>query len=260
MKFFALILLLFNVSFSDELRSLTNRGISAYKKGNFEKALEFFGSALEKYPLSNEARFNKGLALGATGNAKEAEAMLSSVRFDRADRNAEVLFARARIAEAVGDAALSNQEQPNISEARKAYQAARSLYAQSLDLKRDRKTVNNIEILSQKIKHLPEEDPNEQNEQNQDGQDDNDNQDKQDNQDNNDDRQNQDEKNDGDNQDNQQNEKNEEDEQQREQRQREEDERIEDAIRLLEHYADDARELNRPPVQKAIPPADGRNW
>lgn len=268
MKYGILILFLAAFSFGDELRTLTNRGISAFKKGEFATALEHFTAAVEKFPASNEARFNKGLALGATGNVKEANAMLSSVRFDNDARNAEALFARARIFEAVGDAALMNEQQPNPGEARKSYNQARSLYAQALDLQSDRRarqrTINNIEILSQKIRHLPEEDPNEQNEQGDDNQKNDENQDKQN--DKNDDNQ------DGENDDNQQNndenrqnneqnnEQNEEDQRKREQEQREQDERIEDAIRLLEHFADDARELNRPPAQKAVPPDNGRNW
>jgi hypothetical protein len=28
---------------------------------------------------------------------------------------------------------------------------------------------------------------------------------------------------------------------------------MKDAVRLLEHYADDAKELNKPPLQKEIP-------
>jgi cobalamin biosynthesis protein CobT len=261
MKYITLIFLLFAFSFADELRSLTNKGISAFKKGDFITALEHFSTAVEKFPMSNEARFNKGLALGASGSAKEAETMLSSVRFNNDKQNAEVLFSRARILEAVGDAAIQN-EQPNIGEAKKAYEKSRSLYAQSLDLITDKKarqrTVNNIEILTQKIKNLPEQDPNQDRENKDEN---NDNQDKNDEnkneQDKKDGEENKEEQNQDENQEN--NEQNEEEKEQEQQRQ-EQDEQIEDAIRLLEHYSDDAKELNKPPVQKAVPAVDGKDW
>jgi len=270
LKTFAFIFLIFAVSFSDELRNLTNRGISAYRKGDFATALEIFTLAAEKFPQSNEARFNRGLALGATGNAADAERLLSTVNFENDAQNAEVLFSRARIAEAVGDAAISNEQMPDISKARNSYKTARSLYAQALDLQTDRRarrrTINNIEILSQKIRHLPEEDPN-QDEQG-DGDDNQDNDENQDNQDG-ENQQNQNEQDGDDNGDNEQNndnenqpqnEQNEEDQRRREQEQREQEEKIDDAIRILEHFSDDARELNRPPVQNAVPPSDGRGW
>lgn len=246
MKIVVFIVFLFTFSFCDELRDLTNKGISAFKKNDYEKALEYFNEAVQKYPMNNEARFNKGLALGASGNAKEAEAILSNVRFDKIDKNAEVLYTRARIAEAVGDALAGNEQQPNFTQAKKAYQTARTLYAQSLDLKKDKKAINNIEILAQKIKRIPE-----QEEQSQDNQDNKDNEDKQNESD---DKKEQ-------NQEQEQNEQNEEQEQEQNQQEQEQDEeKIQDAMRLLEHYADDAKELNKPPLQKAVPSANGKDW
>jgi Ca-activated chloride channel family protein len=247
MKYFVLILLIFTAGFCDELKSLNDKGISAYKKGNFDKALQYFNEAAQKYPESSEAKFNKGLALGASGNVKEAEAILSGVKFDNTDKNAEVLYSRARIAEAVGDVAVSNEQQPNIAEAKKAYKTARSLYAQSLDLKKQKKTINNIEILSQKIKRLPESD-----EQNQD-----ENQDKNDKDENNKDK---DENQNNNEQKDEQKENDNEEQEQNRQEQQEQDEKIEDAVRLLEHYADDAKELNRPPMQKAVSSENGKDW
>jgi tetratricopeptide (TPR) repeat protein len=269
MKFIVFVLFVFSFSFGDELRDLTSKGISAFKKNDYEKALEYFNEAAQKYPTSSEAKFNKGLTLGASGNAKEAEALLSSVKFDKDDKNAEVFYARARIAEAVGDALASNQQQPNFAQAKKAYQTARSLYAQSLDLKKDKRTINNIELLSQKIKKLPEQE--EQNQDNQENKDDNkdkqdkqdnqenkDNQDKNDNQDEKDGEQNEQEQNEQEQ--NEQNEQNEEDKQQEQNQEEQNEEKVQDAMRLLEHYADDAKELNKPPLQKAVPPANGKDW
>lgn len=269
LKTLVLLLLFITISFGDELRSLTGKGISAYKKGDFATALQYFNEAAEKYPMDAKARFNKGIALGATGNAKEAETMLSSVKFENDEQNAEVLYSRARIAEAAGDAAVQNEQQPNIGEAKKAYQAARALYAQALDLQKDKKarkrTINNIEILTQKIKNLPEEQEQE-NEQNDENKDDSKNDENKDNQQDknneNQDENNENEENEQNKDENQQeNQENNEDEQeQQEQQQREQDEQIEDAIRLLEHYADDAKELNKPPLQKAVPAENGKDW
>lgn len=272
LKILVLLFLFFTISFADELRSLTNKGIAAFKKENYAAALEYFSAAVEKFPMSNEARFNKGLALGASGNAKDAETMLSSVKFDKPEQNAEVLYSRARIIEAVGDAAATNEQQPNVGEAKKAYQQARALYAQALDLRTDKKarkrTINNIEILSQKIKNLPEEEQKQDENQNENNDENKDNQDKKEEQkqdENKDNQQEQDKEDDENKEDEQkqdeeqQNNEQEENEQQ-EQQQSEQEEQIEDAIRLLEHYADDAKELNKPPVQKAIPANNGKDW
>jgi cobalamin biosynthesis protein CobT len=261
---------------------LTNKGTKAYKKGDFEAAAQIFTAALEKYPNSQEARFNKGIAMGAKGDALGAETTLSRVKFDGNDRkadnlNANVLYSRARIAEGLGDAAMANQQQPNIAEAKKSYEQARKLYADALDLqwnkKEIQKIVNNTEILSQKIKNLPPE--QEQDKQNNDENKDNQEQNKDENKEN-EDKQEQEKQENEQNQDNSQDstqqnqqdstqqeqnqDENEQSEQEQQQEQEQKDEEMRDAIMMLEHYADDAKELNRPPRQKAVPAQNGKDW
>ena len=254
MKITVFILIIFMFSFGDELRNLTNRGTSAFKKGDYEKALEYFNEAAQKYPTNNEARFNKGLALSAVGNAQEAEATLSGVRFDKDDKNAKVLYTRARIAEAVGDNMAGNEQQPNFAQAKKSYKKALSLYAQSLDLKKDKKTAGNMINLIKKVKELPEQEEQEQDKQdNKDNKDKNNDKNKQ--QDDEQNEQEQDKK-----QEQEQNEQNQEEQQEKEQQQAQDEEKNQDAMRLLEYYADDAKELNKPPVQKVVPAVSGKDW
>ncbi|MCL1945586.1 MAG: tetratricopeptide repeat protein [Chitinivibrionia bacterium] len=269
MKFIIYIILIAAISFADELKTLTDKGISALKKGDGEKALEYFNEAVEKYPASNEAKFNKGLLLAATGDVKQSDEILSQIKFDKNEKNINALNLRAKIAETVGDFSMANEQQPNISQAKTAYQKARSFYAEALDLNPKNKKQKDyfqlrIENLSKKIRELPEnQDEQNENEQNKDDKNDKkkDNKDEQnkDNKENNDDKdeQNKDEQNEQ-----QQNEQNKEDEneeqkqnEQNEQEQQKEqnEEKMKDAVRLLEHYADDAKELNKPPLQKEIP-------
>ena len=240
MKVWLFILFLTVFSFSDELRSLTNRGTRAYKKGDFVTALEYFSQAAQKYPDDLSARFNLGLALGASGNVKEADGILAGLRFDDDGKNASILYTRARVREAIGDAILfSEDSEPDFAQARNAYMSAMDFYAKSLDLKRERKTINNIEILAQKIKNLPEQEPPEESDESQESQDNED-----ENEDNGD--------GEGEPQDSPQPPQPEPDEP--------DEQDVLEALRLIEHYADDAEELNRPPKQKAEPPTDGRDW
>ncbi|MCL2845114.1 MAG: hypothetical protein FWE23_06650 [Chitinivibrionia bacterium] len=250
------------MTFADELRTLTNRGTSALRRGNVERALEHFSAAVERNPESNEAKFNKALALSYMGKIEETEAILSELNFENSEQNIQVLNLRAKISEAIGDLFAQNEAQPDFNKARTAYQNARAFYSQALDLEPRRQNHRNyikarIENLSNKIRELPE---NEQDE-NQDG-------DGDDNQDQNDENENQD----GDNQNEQNNDENEQNndeqnrqneeerEREREQQQREMEERIEDANRLIELFADDASELKRPPQQIAQPAAGGKEW
>jgi Ca-activated chloride channel family protein len=270
-----LILLFFAISttttFADELRTLTNRGTSALRRGNVEQALEHFSAAVANNPASNEARFNKALALSYMGNIEEVEAILSELNFENSEQNIQTLNLRAKISEAVGDLLAQNEAQPDFAKARTAYQNARAFYSQALDLNPKRQNHRNyikarIENLSNKIRDLPE---NEQDE-NQDGDGEN-NQDKNDEQNENDqnqdgDNQNEQNQNEDKNNDDEQNEEDrnrqneEEREREREQQQREMEERIEDATRMIELFADDASELKKPPTQVAQPAPGGKEW
>jgi len=258
-----LLLAISTTLFADELRRHTNRGTAALRRGDTQAALEHFTAALESSPTSNEAKFNRALALAATGNTEEAETVLADINFEKNEQNIMVLNLRAKISEMVGDLFAQNDAQPDFAKARTAYEKARALYSQSLDL--NPRTANHqtyikarIENLSNKIRNLPEDEQNEngdgenndqnnENEQNGDG----DNQSGQ-NQDNNNENEESEE------------ERNRQDEEERrrerERQEREAEERSQDAVRLIELFSDDASELKRPPAQTAAPAAGGREW
>ena len=277
---------------ADELWSHTQKGKRALQKEEYEKAYDHFSDAVASEPTNQEAQYNKALALTYLQRGDEAETILSGLSFEDSTKESDKFYTQALIAEAQGDGAAQQKDYGN---ARKAYQNSLQKYAQSMITDPQNSDArNNIEILGYKIGQLPpeqEQDKKDQQDQNDDknkedkkdqnkeekkddkNEDQNDQEnkdkDKKDEEKSDEEQEKQDQEEKKDSSDNQQEEPQEEDKQEKpeekqpqqspEEQAQEEQER-QNALQQIMQYADDAKELNKPPKKKVVPVANGKEW
>ena len=68
----ALTFLAHHTATAESAASANNKGIDAYREGDYEKSVEQFTDAIVREPESEIIRFNRGTALSAAGNREEA--------------------------------------------------------------------------------------------------------------------------------------------------------------------------------------------
>ncbi len=291
-KIALLSLVLVSVTFADNLWSYTQKGKRHYEKGNYEKALEQFDHAVIETPNSREARYNRALTLAQLGQVEEAQKSLEGLEFSENEKQADLAYTRGNIADIAGNAAMQKQD---FGAAKKAYSAALQNYVETLSKDSSRTdALKNVELTAGKLSQLPEppEDENK-DDQNKDDQNKDQNEDDQEKDDQEKDDQNKDqneddqEKDDQEKDDQEKDEENKDEENKDDEEEEKEDENKDDenkdegeeeqeenqppqpeepspeavnAMQLLEKYGDDAEELNKPPVGKAVPVAGGKDW
>jgi tetratricopeptide (TPR) repeat protein len=246
---------------ANEVGNRNRRANRLFNKGEYEEALRLYEEALQHNPSDGKLNMNRGSALYRLDEFEEAEqAYLDALsQLPQNQRRAladahynlgNIQFRQGERLESAGD----------ISSARGKYSQALDNYINTLKLRpNDRDAKWNLELAHQKVELLEQmQDQQQGQDDNQDGQDREDNQDgggqddnqEQDNQDNqNDDGQGDDEQ-----------EQNQEDRQPTPQEREEEEMRREEAERLIERYADDAEELNKPPQRKGKIRQPERDW
>lgn len=135
MKFFITILFVASAIFASaqEVNNYIQKGNEAYRKGDFDVAVENYKNALRKQPENNTARFNLANALQRQNETKEAkknyDEVLSSTGINslKAESNynkALTLIKEKELEKAIASFKESLKENPNDDDARENLQKA----------------------------------------------------------------------------------------------------------------------------------------
>lgn len=242
-----------NAAFAN-VGNLNRRANRHFDRGEYEEALRLYDEALELAPTDGKLHMNRASALHRLGEYDEAERSLVDALANLSDRD------RNTIADAhynLGNTQFRQGEQmmsTDANRARESFSRAIENYINTLKLRpNDNDAKWNLQLAHDRMQEAENESQNQQddnNENDDDGEDENqgggqDNQDDN-NDDGDDDNQNQnqdDQNNDNDNNQNDQN-------QNQTERDAETEMRQEEAQRLIEQFADDDEDLNRPPQRK----------
>ncbi len=255
--------------YADETYSKNKKANRLFDQGKYEEALALYEEALLASPEEKKLAVNKGSAQFRLNDFSGAEESYSSaLTLEDKKARADALYNIGNVYNVQGDQLASSGNQ----QAMDKYKAARESYIKALDLRsNDRDAKWNLQITQEKIKQL------EQQQKNQDNKDQSKNNQDKNNQQNNKDNKNDNDKNeqkDQQNQNNNQDQQNKKDEQQKQEQQNKQDQdknqqqqqpqpdkpekepAKEEALRLLRQYADDDKELNKPPKQIQAAPGN----
>jgi tetratricopeptide (TPR) repeat protein len=256
----------FSFADADEVGARNKRANKLYDKGQYEEALKLYDDALLLDPSNGKLKMNRGSALYRMGELDEAEKSYKEAVSSLSDKKAladahynlgNVQYKHGEKLEAEGNAA----------SARKSYAGALENYVNTLKLRPGDKDAKwNLQMAHQKIDMLKEmQDKNQDEQDNKDeqkdenqqgGKNEQDNKEQKDNKEqDNKDQQGNDDKQDQDNKDEQG-----EDDKQQQQDMGEDEQKREEAERMIEQYADDSDTLNKPRFQRVRIRQPEKDW
>lgn len=242
-KIFLITLLIIISAFADATYNKNKKANKLYEQGKYAEALSLYEEALLEDPNEKKLSMNKGSAQYRLDDFNSAEeSYKNALTVNDTKARADLHYNMGNIYNTQGDQMLQKGNQ----QAMEKYKAARDNYIKSLDLMpHDLDAKWNLQLTQMKIKELEkqqqqQQDNKDQNKQDQDKQNQNQQQDKKDQQQDKQDQQKKD-----------QQQQNPEDQQQEQKPQpkpqkSEEEMEKEEAMRLLQQYADDDKELNKP--------------